>query len=98
MSGTLYGNGLLRHSRDEIVGFITEAVKTLSVLVGEKGLIEGKECSVNAFLIGFLIAVFEFPDLCPVLCGEISKYPNLMSYRETIAEKYFPDRKLKEKK
>ena len=98
VSGTLYGNGLLRHSRDEIVGFITEAVTTLSVLVGKKGLIEGKECSVNPFLIGFLIAVFEFPDLCPVLCGEISKYPNLMSYRETMAEKYFPDRKLKEKK
>jgi len=98
VSRTLYGKGLTRHSRDEIVGFITEAVKTMSVLVGEKGLINGKECSVNAFLIGFLIAVFEFPDLCPVLCGEISKYPNLKSYRETMAEKYFPDRKLKEKK
>jgi hypothetical protein len=98
VAGTLYGKGLTRHSRDEIVGFITEAAKTMSVLVGEKGLIKGKECSVNAFLIGLLIAVFEFSDLSPVLCGEISKYPNLMSYRETMAEKYFPDRKLKEKK
>lgn len=98
VSGTLYSMGLTRHSRDEIVGYIAEAVKTMSVLVGEKGLIEGKECSANAFLIGFLIAVFEFPDQAPVLCGEISKYSNLMSFRETMAEKYFPERKLKEKK
>jgi len=98
VAGTLYGKGLTRHSRDEILGFVAEAVKTMSVLVGEKGLLEGKECSVNAFLLGFLIALFEFPDLTPILCGEISKYPNLISFQETWAAKYFPERKLKEKK
>jgi hypothetical protein len=98
LSGMLYGKGLTRHSRDEIVGFIAEAVKTMSVLVGDKGMIKGKECSVNAFFIGFLIVLFESEEINPVLCGEIRKYPNLVKYRETMARKYFPERKLKEVK
>jgi hypothetical protein len=83
----------MRHSREEIVGFIEEATKGMGDLVGESGMFEGRECSSNAFLFGLLVALTQTTDLCPIWNLEIGKYPNLRKWMESWVVKYFPERK-----
>jgi hypothetical protein len=90
----MYKKGIGRHAKEDIVSFIVESVKTISVLVGDKGLLEGKPCSANAFLFGLLVAVMLTPDLTPIWNAEVAKYPNLKRWTESWVEKYFPERKL----
>ena len=94
MSSMLYGKGITRHSREEIISFIAEGAKTVSVLFGEKGLFDGKPCSVNAFALGLLIAVYDMPELNKAFYEEFSKYPNLRRLAESMVATYFPERKL----
>jgi hypothetical protein len=90
----LYGKGITRHSRDEVLSLIADGVKTMSVLVGEKGLFDGKPCAVNAFLFGILVSFLEGRETNKAFHREISKYPNLKRWAESMNEKYFPERKL----
>jgi hypothetical protein len=93
ISSLMYGKGITRHSREEILSLIADGVKTMSVLVGEKGLFDGKPCAVNAFLFGMLVSFLEGPETNKAFHGEISKYPNLKRWTESMNEKYFPERK-----
>ena len=94
LSLTLYWKGITRHSREEIISFIAESAKVLSEFVGEKGLFDGKPCSVNAIVSGLLISVYELPELNKTSYEEFSKYPNLRRWTESMVAKYFPERKL----
>jgi len=96
IASTLYGNGTMRHSREEILGMIEEGYKTLSVLVGEKGLFDGKPCAVNAYLGGLMVSVMDGKEVTVNSYREISKYPNLKKWTEEWAAKYFPERKIAE--
>ena len=80
------------------MGFIAEAVKAMSVLVGEKGMFEGKKCSVNAFMMGILVSVYEWPELNRSWLPEVEKYPNLKRWMEGMVKEYFPERTLKYQK
>src|SRR5438046_1458869 len=44
---SLHSQGVSRHNREEILLFIEEAAKSISVLVGEDGLLGGRAASAN---------------------------------------------------
>jgi glutathione S-transferase len=90
----LYSMGIARHSKEDILSFIADAIKAISVLVGDTGLFGGRACSANAYLFGLLVAIIQMPDLCPVFNAEVAKYPNLRRWTESWVERYFPERKL----
>ena len=91
---TLHGQGLLRHTREEILEFIEEAAKSISVLVGEKGLLEGRAAGANACLFGFLVTIYNGPTMSSNWYREIIKYPNLRQWTEGMITTYFPERKI----
>ena len=91
---TLHGQGVLRHTKDEIVWFIEKAAKSMSVLVGEKGLLEGRAASANACLFGLFITIYNGPKMSSNWYREITKYPNLRVWTEGMIEKHFPERKI----
>ena len=95
ISSMLHAKGITRHSKPEIVSFIAEAAKAMSVLVGEKGMFNGKPCAVNAFMMGILIAIYDWPQLNKAWAPEIAKYPNLRRWTENMISTYFPERKLR---
>ena len=94
MKKTLYLQGVARHSKAEILSFIEEAVKSLSVLVGDKGFLEGRANGANACLFGLLVSVFNGPEMSAHWYKEVIKYPNLRKFTVEMAEKYFPERKI----
>jgi hypothetical protein len=92
-----FGNqGISRHSKAEIVGFIEEAARSLSVLVGDNGILEGRSKELNAIVLGFLVTVYIGPTMSAFWHEEIVKYENLRSWTEKMIEEFFPDRKLPE--
>ena len=88
----LYGMGITRHSKEDIISFIAEASKAMSVIVGEKGFLDGRVCSANAILFGMLVGIQEAGEMTPTWNAEIGKYPNLMKWVEDMKIKYFPER------
>lgn len=98
LASMLYTKGITRHSKKEIQGFIAEQAKAMSVLVGDTGLFEGKKCSVNAYMMGVLISIYEWPELNTSWLPEVEKYPNLKRWMEKMVKDYFPERKLKYQK
>jgi hypothetical protein len=92
---TLRNKGILRRSREDNVATIAEAVKTMSVLVGERGMFDGKPCSVTAFIFGILIAMYEWPKLNKAWTAELVKYPNLKSWTEGMVARYYPEREFR---
>jgi hypothetical protein len=95
IAGTLWGKGIMRHSRDEIVGMIADGFRDLSVLVGDKGFFEGKACSVNAYLGALLVCLMEGRATSTNSVRELEKYPNLKKLAVEWAAEYFPERKIR---
>lgn len=93
---TLHLQGILRHSKEEILTAIGEAVKSISVLVGEKGFLDGKGRSANACLLGLLVTIYEGPTMSANWHKEVQKYPNLRAWMDKTIAEYFPERKLVE--
>ena len=94
MKKALHLQGVLRHNREEILSFIEEAAKSISVLVGENGLLVGRAASANACLLGFLVTIYNGPTMSPNWYREIRKYPNLRPWTESMIAKYFPERNI----
>jgi len=92
---TLRNKGIIRKPREEIVATIAEAVQTMSVLVGEKGMFDGKPCSVSAFLFGILVCMYEWPKLNKAWTVELAKYPDLRSWTEGMVTRYYPEREFR---
>jgi len=91
---SLHSQGVSRHNREEILSFIEEAAKSISVLVGEDGLLGGRAASANACLLGLLVTIYNGPTMSPNWYREIRKYPNLRPWAEGMIAKYFPERKI----
>lgn len=91
---SLHLQGVLRHSREDILSFIEEAAKSISVLVGEKGLLEGKAAGANACVLGLFVTIYNGPTMSPNWYREIRKYPNLRPWTEGMIAKYFPERQI----
>jgi len=85
----------LSKSKEDIVAIIAEAVKTLSVLVGDTGMFEGKPCSVSAFLFGILVVMYEWPKLNKAWTAELVRYPNLRNWIERMIARYYPEREFR---
>jgi hypothetical protein len=94
MKKTLHCQGVLRHSKTEILSFISEAAKHLSVLCGERGFLDGRASVANACLLGLLITIYNGPSMSPNWYREISKYPNLRTWTEGMIGKYFAERSI----
>jgi glutathione S-transferase len=94
IAGTLWGKGIMRHSREEIVGMIADGFRDMSVLVGDKGFFDGKPCSVNAYLGALIVCLLEGRATSKNSVRELEKYPNLKKLAVDWAAKYFPERKL----
>jgi len=94
MKKTLWCEGILRHEREEIVAFIEEAAKNMSILVGEKGIMEGKAKVVNSYLLGFLVCVYNGQDMAANWCKAIRKYPNLRAFADNMCAEHFPERNI----
>jgi hypothetical protein len=86
--------GVTRHTKEEILSFIEEAAKSMSVLCGENGLLDGKAACANAYLLGFLITIYNGPKMSANWYKEVQKYPNLRTWIESMIAKYFPERKI----
>ena len=67
----------------------------MSVLVGERGMFDGKPCSVSAFMFGILIAMYKWPKLNKAWTAELVKYPNLKSWTEGMVARYYLEREFK---
>ena len=91
---TLHCQGVSRHSKAEILTFIADAAKNLSVLCGEHGFLDGRAATANACLLGLLITIYNGPTMSPNWHREISKYPNLRTWTDGMIAKYFGERSI----
>ena len=82
----LYGQGLSRHSRDEIYAICANDIESVSVLLGDNEFFFGdKVSSVDAVIYGFLGNAFYAPLETPPK-ATIAKYANLVAYLNRIRE------------
>ena len=83
------GQGMGRHSREEIIQFAKEDLKAVSLLLGDKPFIMGENpTSFDAMLFGFLIQLLGVPWTSPVI--EYAKsLPNLPSYCDRMKLRYW---------
>jgi len=90
----LYGMGITRFERAQILEFIEQAAGTLATLVG--GGFGERRSMVDATVFGFLVAINEAGEMTPVWGREIAKYPELMRWLEEMGKEYFPEREIRE--
>jgi glutathione S-transferase len=88
---TLQGQGMGRHSRDEICRLAGANLKALSDILGDSKYLMGSEpCGADATAFAFVATV-----ICPVfdtcLKDEVARHANLMRYNERMMGQYFPD-------
>lgn len=82
----LYGQGLSRHSGDEIYAICANDIESVSVLLGDNEFFFGdKVSSVDAVVDGFLGNAFYAPLETPPK-ATIAKYANLVAYLNRIRE------------
>jgi glutathione S-transferase len=86
----LVGQGMGRHSAEEVYGIGRADIDTLSILLGDKLFIHGDEptridACVISYVANTLIPSFENP-----LKAEMESRDNLKAYCSRLLEKYFP--------
>jgi len=91
---TLHCQGVSRHTKPEILMFIGDAAKNLSVLCGENGFLDGRAATANACLLGLLVTIYNGPTMSPNWHREINKYPNLRTWTDGMIAKYFAERSI----
>jgi glutathione S-transferase len=80
----LYGQGLSRHTRDEIYAICANDIESVSVLLGDNEFFFGnKVSSVDAAIYGFLGNAFYAPLETPPQ-ATIAKHANLVAYLNRI--------------
>lgn len=88
---TLHGQGLGRHTREEIAALAKRGVEAIAGQLGSKPYLMGETpCGVDAVVFG-TIAGF----LCPVFASAtktaIERLPNLVAYRDRGMRQWFPE-------
>jgi glutathione S-transferase len=85
---TMRGQGMSRHSPEELLAMADADFKSLSVLLGEKEYFMGdRPCSLDAIVYGQLVTISRFNWTSPFkdLC---ESYPNLMAFVVRMQERY----------
>lgn len=88
----LWGQGMGRHSREEIVQLGAMALKALSDVLGDNRYLMGsKPCGADATVFSFVAGA-----LCPVfdsgILGHAQSHSNLVAYNERMMQEFYPDR------
>jgi glutathione S-transferase len=88
---TLRGQGLGRHSREDLEYFAEKDLEALDALLGDKPYMMGERiCSVDATVYGMLSSIY-YPDFNTPLQSIALDHPNLTAYSDRITEQFFPD-------
>lgn len=91
MQQDLHGQGMGRHSREEIYHFANQDLKALSDYLGDKPYLMGDTpSSVDAALFASISNILEPPLRSPIK-DYVRKMPNLVAYNQRMGKRYFPD-------
>ncbi len=91
MKNALDGNGLGRHSRDEIYEMANKDLKAISDFLANKPFLMGdKPSSIDAALYAFLCNIINVPLRSPMK-DYVHKSNNLMRYNERLGQTLFPE-------
>ncbi|MNS91150.1 hypothetical protein D3C72_1252280 [compost metagenome] len=87
---TLWGQGLGRHSEEELVALATKGVTSIADILGDKRYLMGdKPCGADATLFAFAASL-----LCPVFDTPIRTaaegHANLVAYMERMRAEFYP--------
>lgn len=91
MKDALDGNGIGRHSRDEIYEMANKDLKAISDFLADKPYLMGdKPSSIDATLFAFLCNIINVPLRSPMK-DYAHKSNNLMRYNERMGQQLFPE-------
>ena len=87
----LWGQGLGRHTKDELLQLAEKDFAALAAILGNKPYLLGdRPCGFDASCFGFvssaLVPLFDHPSL-----EIVKQHPNLVAYSERMRQRYFPD-------
>jgi glutathione S-transferase len=87
----LWGQGLGRHSRPELVQLGTRAIDALAGILGDKPYLTGATpCGADAALAAFVMSL-----LCPLFTTELrtatERHANLVAYAARIRAEFYPE-------
>ena len=87
----LYGHGLGRHAKADIVTLAIRDIDALAAIIADKPYLMGDEPSgADASVFGIVTAILT-PPLTTPLRDAIAKHVNLVAYRDRLTRQYFPD-------
>jgi glutathione S-transferase len=91
---TLHGQGISRHSDEEVARLAARGIDALADQLGSKPWLMGSDpCSADASVVStvtsLLCALFEGP-----LLGATQKHANLVAYRDRAISRWYPDLKV----
>lgn len=78
------GHGMGRHTDEEIHNFGAEAIKAISIFIGDKDYLLGSEISSFDLTIHSFVSNAVYCELNPKLKAEAAKYKNLEAYSERV--------------
>jgi glutathione S-transferase len=87
----LWGHGMGRHSRADIVKLARHMLQSLSDIMGDnKYLMGNKPCGADATVFGFVAGA-----LCPLFDSEVllaaQSHANLVAYSERMMKEFYPE-------
>jgi len=91
IGGYLHGQGMGRHSRDEIYELAARDIRAIATLLGNKKYMMGNELtSVDATVFAYMSQSVWDPVKSPMM-EEATKHENIVGYVERVKAKIFPD-------
>lgn len=88
---TLYGQGIGRHSRDEIYAFGRADLQAIAEQLADQPFFMGPEATAaDATVYPFVAGILEVPFPGP-LKDEALRHPNLAAYAKRLRARFFPD-------
>jgi glutathione S-transferase len=86
----LYGHGLGRHAKADIVMLATRDIDALASLIGDKPYLMGdKPCAADAFAFAIVTSILT-PPLDGALRAAMAGHANLVAYRDRLTREFFP--------
>ena len=87
----LHGQGLGRHSGEEVAALAARSLGAVSVLIGDKPYLMGRRpCGADAFIFGVLAGIL-WPDFDSPVREAALGYPNLVRYCDRVMEQWYPE-------
>ncbi len=93
MRGQVVGQGIGRHSREEVLRVAIDDLRAVSVFLGDKPFLMGDQPStVDCTIFGFLVGIiFNSGPSNAIAAAVREDFPNLRQYTLRIKEKYWQD-------